>query len=427
MHHWLFAGVSLLTFPALTRALRAQDTPGAPITGAEIKCVNGKAKVYDCQQTDLLSFLPWNAIGGKQTLNYGSELAVRISSMWGWTDPTTKREFAIVGLVDGTAFVEVTDPVNPKYLGDLPLHEGAEPSFWREMKVYKNYAFIVSDAAGPHGIQIFDLTQLLTVKNAPVVFTETAHYGGMGSIHNIAIDTASGFAHPIGGNSGGESCDGGLHMIDIHTPTAPVFVGCGLDTASHETKNYVHDAQCVVYHGPDQRYTGRQLCIGSGAVGIQIIDVTDKHKPKRLGVCNDCGGHQAWLTDDQRFLYVDHEDGGDGQHGTRTSVLDLSDLTDPVVAKDYFGPTQAVDHNLYVRGHYVYEANYKAGLRILDISDPKNPVEVGYFDTTPNAENDAQYGGAWNNYPYFKDGVVGISSISEGLFLIRFRPPTKAP
>jgi len=213
----------------------------------------------------------------------------------------------------------------------------------------------VSDVAEKHGIQIFDLTQLLTVKGAPVVWTETAHYDGVASVHNIAIDTAAGFAHAVGSNSGGESCGGGLHMIDIHVPTAPVFAGCGLDSTMEKSKTYIHDAQCVVYHGPDRRYKGRQLCIGAGAVGIQIIDVTDKRAPKRLGVCNDCGSHQGWLTDDDRFLYVDHEAGGDGERGTRTSVLDLSDLTDPVVVKEYFGPTQAIDHNLYVRGHYVYD------------------------------------------------------------------------
>lgn len=425
IHHRLFIGVSLLTV-SVPGTLYAQNTSDTLITGAEVKCVSGKAKGYDCQNVDLLAVLPASAIGGKQTLDLG-ELAVRINDMWGWTDPESDREFALVARVDGTAFVEVTDPIHPKYLGDLPLHEGAQPSYWRDLKVYKNHAFIVSDAAGEHGVQVFDLTQLRDVKAPPAAFKETTYYDRVASAHNIAIDTVSGFAYPIGGNSGGESCDGGLHMIDIHNPTAPVFVGCGLDSTSHETQNYIHDAQCVTYHGPDQRYHDRQICIGAGAVGVQIIDVTDKRAPKRLGVCNGCGGHQGWLTDDQRYLYVDHEAGGDGEHGTRTSVLDLSDLTDPVVAKEYFGPTQATDHNLYVRGRYVYEANYKAGLRILDIKDPKNPVEVGYFDTTPHAEIDAQYGGAWSSYPFFKNGVVGVSSISEGLFLVRFKPQTGAP
>jgi choice-of-anchor B domain-containing protein len=397
-----------------------------PVVGTEVKCDKNKAKIFDCQNVDLISYLPVSAIGGKTTLDLGG-LPVRINDMWGWTDPKSGREFALVARVDGLAFVEVTDPIHPKYLGELPLHEGAQPSYWRDVKTYKNYAFVVSDAAGEHGVQVFDLQQLLDIKTPPITFKETAYYDRVASAHNIAIDTASGFAYPIGANSGGESCAGGLHMIDIRNPTAPVFVGCGLDTTSQETQNYIHDAQCVVYRGPDQRYTGRQICIGSGAIGVQIIDVTDKHAPKRLGVCADCGGHQAWLTDDQRFLYVDHESGGDGEHGTRTSVLDLKDLTDPVLAKDYFGPTQAVDHNLYVHGHYVYEANYKAGLRILDISDPKNPVEVGYFDTTPFAENDGQYGGAWSDYPFFKNGVVGISSISEGFFLVRFKPGAGTP
>ncbi len=389
------------------------------VTGAEVKCENGKANIYECQNANLLSFLPWDAIGGKQTIDYGSELAIRINGMWGWTDPNTKREFAIVGRVDGTALVEVTDPVNPKYLGDLPLHEGAQPSIWREMKVYKNYAFIVSDAAGPHGIQIFDLTQLLSVKDAPVVFKETVHYDRLGSIHNIVIDTTTGFAYST---SGGEDCGNRMQIIDINNPLKPTFAGCSVAESSH-------DAQCLVYHGPTKAYDGHQLCLNSAGSQLEIVDVTDKKNPAIISTATYPSTgyvHQGWFTDDHRYFFMNDEgDEGDGRK-TRTIVFDLQDLKDPVVAKEYFGPTEAIDHNLYTRGQYVYEANYKAGLRVLDASTPADPKEVAYFDTTPNAENNAAYGGAWNNYPYYKDGVVGISSISEGLFLVRPVLPTGA-
>ncbi len=77
-----------------------------------------------------------------------------------------------MGRFDGTAFIDVSDPYNPRYLGDLPLTEGATPNLWRDMKVYQNHAFIVSDGAGPHGIQVFDLTELRNVTNPPVTFTE---------------------------------------------------------------------------------------------------------------------------------------------------------------------------------------------------------------------------------------------------------------
>ena len=107
---------------------------------------------------------------------------------------------------------------------------------------------------------------------------------------------------------------------------------------------------------------------------------------------------------------------------TRTLVWDMTDLDDPQLVKEFFGTTQASDHNLYIRGHFVYQSDYAAGLRILDIADPLNPVEVGFFDTQPVGENKPAFTGSWSNYPFFRSGVIAASSIEQGLFLVRYRP-----
>jgi hypothetical protein len=169
----------------------------AAVTGGEAKCETGKARVFECRDADLVSFLPVSAIGGKR--------GILLNGIWGWSDSTTGREFALVGRVDGTAFVEVTDPAKPVYLGELKLTQGAKSNIWREMKVYKNHAFIVADGAGEHGIQIFDLTQLRDVRSPPVTFKETAHYDRIHSAHNIAINEETGFAYSLGSSMGGES------------------------------------------------------------------------------------------------------------------------------------------------------------------------------------------------------------------------------
>src|SRR5690554_7849912 len=95
------------------------------------------------------------------------------NDIWGWTDPLTGREYAPVGLSNGTSFVDVTDPSNPVYLGRLPAH--SENSLWRDIKVYADHAFVVSEA-WDHGMQIFDLTRLRDVANPPATFTADAHY-----------------------------------------------------------------------------------------------------------------------------------------------------------------------------------------------------------------------------------------------------------
>jgi choice-of-anchor B domain-containing protein len=292
-----------------------------------------------------------------------------------------------------------------------------------------DHAYIVSDAAREHGMQVFDLAKLRQYSGTPITFMPDTTYHHIASAHNIVINESTGFAYPVGSSGGGETCGGGLHMIDIREPKTPKFAGCFADpqTGSAGT-GYSHDAQCVMYHGPDPEYQAREICIGSNETAISIADVTDKTNPKaisRASYPNVQYTHQGWLTDDHRFFYVNDE--GDEISGvvprTRTLVWDLTDLDDPVLVKEHLGEVEASDHNLYVRGNLMYQANYASGLRILDITDPANPREVGFLDTNPFGDNSAGFSGAWSNYPFFQSGVIAVSSIEQGLFLVRYTPP----
>jgi choice-of-anchor B domain-containing protein len=388
------------------------------VAGASVKCTDGKAAAFDCNATELLSYMPLSAIGAKR--------GVRLSGSWGWTDPVTGRDIALIGRTDGTAFVDVTNPSRPRYLGDLMRTKGASMSSWREMKTYKNYALIVSDGSGDrHGVQIFDLTRLRGV-TTPRRFTEDAHFDA-GSIHDIAVNEESGFAYALGTSSGGERCSGGSLIIDMKNPLKPAFAGCFADVGTGRSRGgYTHDAQCVIYKGPDARYKGHEICMAANETTVSIQDVTDKKNIKVLSHADyPTPGytHQGWFTEDQRFWYLNDELDEGGQigraaEGTRTMIFDVSDLQQPVMVKEHIGPTRATDHNLYVKGDRMYQSNYLAGLRILDISDPTNPKEIGSFDTTPG-ENTSSMSGSWNNYPFFKNGAIGIVSMGEGFFMVK--------
>ncbi len=403
------------------------------VTGAVTPCRGGKAKGFDCESVDLLAFLPPSAVGAVEPVMLGDARAY-FNSIWGWTDSGTQRQFVLLGRVDGVSFVEITDPIHPIYLGYLPLHAGSSALPWRDVKVYKNHAFIIADISLSHGMQVFDLTQLRTVKQPPVMFEETAHYDGFGSAHTLALDEATGYAYAAGGTLGGGGCGGGLHVVDVRTPTEPAFVGCYTEPrlGGSNGPGYIHEAQCTLYHGPDRTYHGREICLNAAETALGIADVTDKQEPKTISIAtypNVGYTHQGWLTEDQRYFFLNDEldDGAGGVNKTRTIVFDLNDLDDPVVLTEFHGPTSASDHNLYVRGRYIYQSNYAAGLRVIDIADPAHPKEVGYFDTYPDAGRNAPgFVGSWSNFPYFKsddDGVVvAVSSIAEGLFLVRFRP-----
>jgi len=392
----------------------------ASITGGQVDCEGGAADTFGCTDLDLLSFLSVPDLGGRR--------GVQVNDIWGWTDPDSGREYALVGRVEGTAFVDVSDPVNPRYLGDLPLTEGARPASWRDIKVYRDHAFIVADGAGEHGMQIFDLTNLRDVRGDPVTFQEDAHYSQIASAHNIVINEETGFAYAVGAGEGGETCGGGLHMINIQDPQSPLFAGCFQDMGTgRQGTGYSHDAQCIIYHGPDVEHQGQEICFASNETALSIADVTDKASPLSLSTAtypNVAYAHQGWLDEEHRYFYMNDEldEIGGTVDQTRTLIWDISDLDDPILVKEYFADNESTDHNLYIVGDLMYQSNYLSGLRILDISDRENPEPVASFDTSPGRpEVPTTDGGSWSNYPFFESGIIIVSSQAEGMFILRRR------
>lgn len=368
---------------------------------SSIPCVNGMASTFQCRNVDLASLLPLADIGGGS----GSDL-------WGWTDPVTHREYALMGRSTGTSFIDITNAESPVYLGNLPPHSIA--SSWRSIKTYGNYAYIVSEAVG-HGMQVFDLTQLRNVNSPPSTFTETAHYNGFSRAHTLAINEQTGFAYAAGSR---DTCSGGLHMVNIQNPLAPTFAGCvGQD-------GYTHETECVIYHGPQAAYQGRELCFSANEDTLTIVDVTDKNAPVQLSRTGYIGSgytHQGWLTDDHaQFLLDDELDERDFGGNSRTYIWNLGNMNAPFISGVYHGPSVSIDHNLYIRGRYAYEGNYRSGLRILDAANSASAIlnEVAYFDVFP-INDDPAFNGAWGNYPFFPSGTVIVSGIEQGLFVLR--------
>ncbi len=387
------------------------------ITGGTVACEWGEARGFPCKDIDLVSFLPLADIGAAPN---GST-----NDLWGWTDPATGTEWALVGHSAGTSFIDLTDPENPVYAGVLPLTDGARETIWRDIKVYRDHAFIVSDGAGEHGMQVFDLTQLRNAGDDPAVFEPTFLYDHIASAHNIVINDETGYAYSVGGGSGGETCGGGLHMIDIRDPAQPVFAGCYADPSTGMFgTGYTHDAQCILYRGPDSDHLGREICLGANETAIAIVDVTDKDRPFSIAVATypRVGyAHQGWMDEAHEYYYLNDEmDEDAGLRNTRTLVWDLRDLDDPILARSYRAPTRSTDHNLYIRGDLMYQSSYRSGLRIVDISNREHPHEVGFFDTEPVGETEELLG-SWSNYPYFESGIIAVTSMYEGVFFLRGR------
>ena len=396
-------------------------------------CIDGFAKIpgtdyeYSCLNYDLM---------GRITLEEMDAEAG--NDCWGWTDSTTGREYAIMGVNNGTSFIDITDSTSPIYLGKLPT--ATVDSSWRDMKVYNDHVYIVSEA-GDHGLQVFNLANLRGI-DSEQVFSADYTDKSFGQAHNIAINEDSGYAYIAGARTKG------IYALNLSNPLAPKLELEGSQFG------YSHDAQIVNYKGPDQDYFGKEIYIGSNENKVDIVDVTDKSEPKLIStfLYDHQYTHQAWLTDDHKYaLLGDELDEVDSNYElkadakTRTVIIDLSDLDKPELHHDYEAETKAIDHNGYVKGTEFFLASYTAGLRILDILniDQKSISEIGFFNTfidhndsgLPNSTtvksqdpdgdhsgkkgNSEAFNGAWSVYPFFKSENIIISDINSGLFIVK--------
>jgi choice-of-anchor B domain-containing protein len=296
------------------------DDPGVIVMEEEllgrIPCENGFADIYPCDNYDLIARL------SVEDLNASAN-----NDIWGWTDPINGNEYALVGTRQGTVFVDITQADEPVIIGALLT--ATDDSVWRDIKVFNNHAFIVSEADN-HGMQIFDLTRLRDVTTAPEVFDADAIYAEFGNAHNIVINEDSGYAYAVGTST----FLGGPHFVNIQNPLNPVFEG-GFDSTG-----YTHDAQVVIYNGPDVDYQGQEIFIGSNEDEVVVVDVTDKANPFLISrtVYPDIGyTHQGWLSGDQTYFYANDElDENQFGFESRTLVFDFTDLDNPVFVSPFF-------------------------------------------------------------------------------------------
>ncbi len=442
--------IAIAVFGLFFSSCDLSQTKDKDKSDAPFPCKDGMAMDYACDNVDLFSHVSVLELTGQSS-------GVYLNDIWGWTDPQTDKEYALVGLTNGMSFVDISDPENPIVVGrmpesnlnakykSLPLDQYpacnlglgttarsksiSQGSSWRDVKVYDNHAFVVSDAQ-PHGMQVLDLTKLREYDGSPILLEHDALYDQFGPSHNIVINEQTGFAYAAGVTQStvcGSRDSTGLHMIDISDPKNPTYSGCYIDTEPgyyRVAPGYIHDAQCVIYNGPDTEHQGKEVCFNSAEGNVVIADVSDKENPTTIGFERQADmqySHQGWLTEDQSyFLMNDELDERNLGRGTKTYVWDVRDLENPEFVGYYEHNTFSIDHNLYIKGNYAYETNYNSGLQILDLSDVENAnlERVAYFDTQP-ATDASSFKGTWSNYPYFESGMIILSDIESGLFIVR--------
>lgn len=390
-----FAQVSDVSAHEDSRILEDRQ-PGWVQGGNGMTFTAGPAISFESQGMHLLSWLPLGSL---------SAGAVNGNDCWGYAAPSG-REYAIIGTSNGTAFVEVTDPTDPVLVSFI----GGPGSLWRDMKVFGNRAYAVSEGGG--GIQVFNMS---LIDSGIVTLANSVTTGGNNRTHNVFINEDSGYLYRAGG--GNDVL--GARIYDLNAdPNNPPFVAEWND-------RYFHDLQVVTM--TTGAFAGREICFGfsenqanGGDPGVDILDVTDKLNITFIDsfrYSTPVFSHQGFISPDEQYLYINDElDEINLGVNTTTRVVDISDLANPVEVGTFTTGSSAIDHNLYIKGNLIFQANYRSGLRIFDATDPISPTEIAFFDTYPE-DDFPEFNGLWSNYPFLPSGIIVGSDLEKGLFV----------
>jgi len=381
-------------------------------------CIGGTAAGLPCEQVDLLSHVGFEDISA--TPSAGADI-------WGFVDLNTGREYAIAGFNNGTGVFDVTDATNPREVGFID----GEDEIWRDIKVYqffdaandrwRAYAYVTTDGQTNDGLFVIDLSGL------PQSVSKVTYTSDIANAHNVyATNTDYSTGLSITGDvptliiAGSNTGNGNYRSYSLASPASPTFVSGGMGSG------YMHDASSLVI--TDSRKDTQ--CVNAGTHcevlldfnenSFEIWDITNTSNPVQLSntpYLNVGYVHSGWWSEDKQFVFV-HDELDERRSGLPTTlrVFSVANLAAPVLAGTWSGPTNAIDHNGFVRGNRYYMSNYTRGLTILDITDPANPAAVGRLDTYPVADS-TMFNGAWGAYPYFYSGNIAISDIDSGFYM----------
>jgi choice-of-anchor B domain-containing protein len=383
-------------------------------------CTGGSAAGFSCSNVDLLAQI---------ALADFSSNPAGLNDIWGFVDFNTDREYALVGLLNGVAVVDVTDPTAPFEVGTV----GGQQTVWRDLKVlqiydeaagrWRAYGYVSADAAQDH-LTIIDFSGLpnrveLLTRTTPDRSAHTLSVTGVDLALNIPLPDRE----PLLIQAGSNLNRGAFRAFSLTDPAAPVLI-------MESPFGYMHDSTAMVLHDPSQVAhcpSASSVCevlADFNETTLDLWDITLPSNPAQLSSTTYTDAsyvHSGSWSEDGRYIFL-HDEGDELSRGVNTTVyvFDASDLATPQLAGSWVGSTPAVDHNGYPRGNRYYLSNYARGLTVLDITNSAAPLEVGFFDTYPISDAGG-FPGAWGVYPLLPSRTVLVSDRQSGLFVLADR------
>ncbi len=315
---------------------------------------------------------------------------ISFNDIWGYTD-ANGTEYALVGTRTGLSVVSLADTNN---LVEV-FNENTTYSVWRDIKTWGDFAYVTNESSG--GLAIYDLSTLPDSVSGVTSFT--GNNFAVNSAHNIFVDE-NGVGYLFGTNNSTGSF--GTIMLDLATtPGQPIELG-------YFDSLYLHDG----YARGDTLY-GSAVYDGL----MVIIDVSDKTSPQIIGSTTTPSNftHNAWLSDDGTHIFTTDE-----VVGGYVGAYDISDPNN-IFQKDRMrsqNSTGIIPHNTHVLNDYLVTSYYTLGVSIVDAKRPSNLIEIGHFDTSP-AYSGGTFNGNWGAYPYFNSGLLILSDMENGLYVVR--------
>ncbi|MUH73635.1 choice-of-anchor B family protein [Psychrosphaera haliotis] len=403
--------------------LNSQISAASALTKQQqnLTCIDGVAGDFECNNMSLVSHVP---------LENMSEKPTSANDVWGHVDLNTNKEYAIIGVKNGTVVFDISEPSEPVEVGYIV----SQLASWRDIKVYQYYdeganrwfayAFVSTDGAND-GIAIIDLNKLpesaeLIEKNYTNSSAHNIYISNVDYSTGVPINDYIPRLHVLGSSDYGGAHRS--HSLENVLALNPEYI-----PRDKTRSDYSHDGTSMIITGDrvqDQCDRSGAFCdvfIDFNENELRLWDQTVPSETKELGHATYTDAqyvHSGWWSEDKQYIFL-HDEQDEQYNGINTTlyVFNVKDVRTPKLVGRWTGPTGAIDHNGYVRGNRYYMSNYEKGITVLDITDPEEPVQIGFFDTFP-IRNNTSFNGAWGVYPFLPSGLILASDINSGLYIL---------
>ena len=325
------------------------------------------------------------------------------NEVWGITNEG--REYAIIGSTYGTHFIDVTNPNNPTEVYVLEGGTTGPAIIHRDFHDLDGYLYAVADEGSQSTLQIMDFSFL--PDSVHVVYDSKEF---IRRSHNIFIDSSTSIMYSC--ISAGDLAPWSpLRLFDVSDPTQPSIIADYSEFDGYRISQ-VHD----MYIRDNIAY------LNCGPSGFVVADFTDPLAPETLAILEPSEyeqsgyNHSGWLSEDGSLYFM-----ADENHGADIKVIDVSGLPELEIIDTIDPGTHelAIPHNQIVMGDLLFSSYYYDGLQVWDISNPENIIRVMEYRTS-NIEHRLRYEGAWGVYPFLPSGIILVSDMQEGLFVLEF-------